>query len=179
MNITLQAITPDDKNAIVVLFNYYIENSFAAYPEEKVPEEFFDFLMRICQGYPTVSIKNSENEVLGFGMLRPYSPLSTFSQTAEITYFLKPEVTGQGIGKMVMEYLCQKGQERGITCILASVSSKNDGSLRFHEKNGFQECGRFQKIGMKHGQNFDVVYFQKFLSPENTRSESQDSLPNS
>lgn len=36
-------------------------------------------------------------------------------------------------------------------------------SINFHKKNGFIECGRFQRIGRKHGQTFDVIWMQKML----------------
>ncbi|MDH5203349.1 MAG: GNAT family N-acetyltransferase [Nitrospirota bacterium] len=163
MNFNLAPITLDDREQIIDIFNHYVENSFAAYPEQKVPYEFFDLLLNMCQGYPTTTVKDKEGRVIGFGMLRPYSPISTFSQTAEITYFLKHGFTGKGIGKTILEYLIAKGKEKGITSILASISSLNDGSINFHVKNGFTECGRFKGIGRKKGKTFDVVYFQRIL----------------
>ncbi|MHB8052899.1 MAG: hypothetical protein ACYDEZ_06390 [Methanoregula sp.] len=38
---TFSPITDTDREPIIDLFNYYIEHSFAAYPEEKVPYDFF------------------------------------------------------------------------------------------------------------------------------------------
>lgn len=163
MNFSLAPITLDDCKQIVDIFNHYVENSFAAYPEQKVPYEFFDVLLNMCQGYPTATVKDEKSRVIGFGMLRPYSPITTFSQTAEITYFLKPGFTGKGIGKTILEYLISKGKEKGITSILASISSLNDGSINFHLKNGFSEYGRFRGVGQKKGKTFDVVYFQRIL----------------
>jgi phosphinothricin acetyltransferase len=96
-------------------------------------------------------------------MLRPYSPFSTFFQTAEITYFLKPGFTGKGIGRAILEHLIIKGKEKGVSSVLASISSLNEASINFHLKNGFLECGRFRGIGRKKGKTFDVVYFQRKL----------------
>jgi L-amino acid N-acyltransferase YncA len=96
-------------------------------------------------------------------MLRPFNPIPTFSRTAEITYFLKPGFTGQGVGKAILDFLTSKGREKGLTSILASISSLNEGSIRFHLKNGFSECGRLKSIGLKNGTVFDVVYCQRML----------------
>ena len=120
-------------------------------------------LLNMCQGYPTAVARDQMNQIIGFGMLRPYSPFLTFSQTAEITYFLKPGFTGKGIGRTILEYLIAKWREKGISSVLASVSSLNKGSINFHLKNGFSECGRFRDIGRKRGKTFDVVYFQRML----------------
>ncbi len=163
MEINFAPITSDDREQIIDIFNYYVENTFAAYPDQKVPYEFFDALLNTCQGYPTVTVKDTQGNVVGFGMLRPYSPIPSFSRTAEITYFLKPGFTGQGIGKTILEHLIARARGKNLTSILASVCSLNQGSINFHQRNGFVECGRFREVGHKRGKAFDVVYFQRML----------------
>jgi phosphinothricin acetyltransferase len=163
MRITLSPIGKDDHKDVMEIFNYYIENTFAAYPEQRLPDEFLETLLMLSHGYPTVVAKADEGVVTGFGLLRPYNPLPAFSKTAEITYFLKPGFAGQGIGKAILDYLLDTGKELGINAVLANVSSLNEESIRFHIKNGFSECGRFREIGRKKGQVFDVLYFQKLL----------------
>ncbi|MDD3846064.1 MAG: GNAT family N-acetyltransferase [Syntrophorhabdaceae bacterium] len=163
MVITLSPITADDRLAVMEIFNYYIENTFAAYPEVPLPDDFLDMLLIMSNGYPTVAARTEEGVVAGFGLLRPYNPLPAFFKTAEITYFLKPEFMGQGIGKAILDYLLDMGKEKGIHSILANVSSLNEQSIQFHAKNGFSECGRLREVGQKKGRVFDVVYFQKLI----------------
>jgi len=163
MQITLSPIGKSDCKEVMEIFNYYIENTFAAYPEQRLPDEFFETLLILSHGYPTVAAKTEEGVVIGFGLLRPYNPLPAFFKTAEITYFLKPGFAGQGIGKAILDYLLDTGKKLGINAVLANVSSLNEESIRFHIKNGFSECGRFREIGRKKGQVFDVLYFQKLL----------------
>jgi L-amino acid N-acyltransferase YncA len=160
------SITPmslDNRKAVIDIFNYYIQNSFAAYPEKAVTYEFYETLLDMCHELPNGVIRNESGTVVGFGMLRPYNPISTFSTTAEITYFIKQGHTGFGLGTVLLEYLINEGINKDIKSILASVSSLNDGSMRFHKNHGFVECGRFRKIGRKQEQVFDVVYYQKML----------------
>jgi phosphinothricin acetyltransferase len=152
-----------DRNAVIDIFNYYVQNSFAAYPEKTVTYEFYDTLLKMCHGFPNGVIRNKSGTVVGFGMLRPYNPISTFSTTAEITYFIKQTRTGLGLGTALLEHLINEAKKRGIKSILASVSSLNKGSMRFHTRHGFVECGRFRNIGLKQEKVFDVVYFQKML----------------
>ena len=163
MHVKLAPMTKDNQKEIMDIFNYYVENSFAAYPENKLPYEFFEKLLQMCAGYPAIVAQDENGNILGFGMLRAYNPFPTFSQTAEITYFVKSEVTGKGIGKIMLDYLAQEGKKKGLTSILASISSLNDGSINFHIKNGFVECGRFKNVCKKKDKIFDVVYMQKML----------------
>jgi len=53
--------------------------------------------------------------------------------------------------------------KKGITNILANISSLNSRSIDFHKKNGFVECGRFKNVGRKKEQLFDTVSMQKML----------------
>jgi len=163
LNVNIEPLSKDDRKEVIDIFNYYVENSFAAYPEQKVPYEFFDNILKISEGHPALCVKDERGHILGFGMLRAYSPFPTFSQTAEITYFIKPGHTGRGLGKKMLACLLARAREKEITSIIASISSLNAGSIDFHKKNGFAECGRFREIGTKKGKTFDVVYMQKKL----------------
>ncbi|CAO0821143.1 hypothetical protein DFAR_2150009 [Desulfarculales bacterium] len=52
----------------------------------------------------------------------------------------------------------------GIDTILASISSRNDGSRRFHHRHGFEQAKCFLKVECKHGQDFDVAWMQKRMA---------------
>lgn len=161
--ITFRPITENDKKPVIDLFNYYIENSFAAYPEQKVPYEFFSLFLDACRQYPSVVAREGDGTVAGFGLLRPHNPMPAFRHTAEVTYFLRPGMTGKGIGAAMLGQLETAGRNQGITTLLASISSLNEGSIRFHARRGFSECGRFVRVGTKKGVVFDTVWMQKFL----------------
>ncbi len=163
MNVEIAQLVKDNQKEIIDIFNYYVENSFAAYPEQKLPYECFYHFLEMCEGYPAITAKDEQGNILGFGMLRAYNPFPTFSQTAEITYFIKPGYTGRGIGKRILDHLVAKAKEKGMTSIIASISSLNACSINFHKKNGFVECGRLRGIGNKRGKTFDVIYMQKML----------------
>lgn len=163
MNYTFTPITIEDRIPIIDVFNYYVENSYAAYPETKFPYEAFDRFLEMFQGFPSAAVKDENDKLIGFGFLRSYNPIPTFSQTAEITYFLDPGYTGKGIGKTLLNYLIEEGRKKGLTNILANISSLNRGSIIFHEKNGFVECGRFKNVCNKNQRHFDVVWMQRSL----------------
>jgi len=153
-------LSGEHKVEVLEIFNHYIENNFAAFFDNKVSDIFFEQLMKISEGYPRIAIKSSAGEPVGFAFLRPYSPIPTFRQTAEISYFIKAGFTRNGIGSSVLNYLVIQAGKLGIESILASVSSLNEPSINFHLKNGFIRCGTFSKVGKKMGQAFDVVWLQ-------------------
>ncbi|MFA4849882.1 MAG: N-acetyltransferase family protein [Methanoregula sp.] len=160
---TFSPLNPADGNEVIDLFNYYVEQSFAAYPEQKVPYDYFSIFLESCRNYPSVISKTPDGSVAGFGLLRAHNPMPAFRHTAEITYFIRPDLTGKGLGSQMLNYLETAGKTQQIATILASISSLNERSIRFHEKHGFTECGRFVKVGIKNGVVFDTVWMQKFI----------------
>lgn len=163
MEYTLEQMTKNDCIPVIDIFNFYVENSFAAFPENKVPYEFFDMFLEKTNGLPAVVAKTMGGEIMGFGLLRPVNPIPTFSHACEIAYFIKPEYTGRGMGHTLLDHLVEKALESDIETILACISSKNEGSIAFHRSHGFEECGRFRNICKKKGESFDVVWMQKML----------------
>jgi len=145
---------------VIGIFNHYIENGYAAYLENKVEDSFFGNFLAAAKDLPAYVAVDGDM-VVGFGMLRRYHPFPAFRRTAEVSYFIAPSMTGKGIGNILLERLTSDARERGIDSLLASISSLNEGSIRFHQRNGFQECGRFVKVGRKFGKDFDLVWMQK------------------
>jgi phosphinothricin acetyltransferase len=155
----------NDREAVVDIFNHYVEKSFAAYPEQKMPSEFFDFLLEVTQGYPAIVVKDRDagEAVVGFGFMRAYHHIETLRRTAEIAYFIRPEYTRKGLGHSIIEHFIQEAQSCGVDSLLANISSLNEQSLSFHKKMGFEQCGRFRRVGRKFGKDFDVIWMQKLL----------------
>ena len=163
MTIVLFPATSEDREGMASIFNHYVEHTFSTYTETAVSVEIFDELMAICPGYPALLARDEIGTLAGFGILRPFSIIPAFSAAAELSCFLAPGFTRSGIGSMILQALERSASALGIRSIIASASSLNEGSLRFHLKQGFRECGRLIGIGWKRGAGFDLVYLQKDL----------------
>jgi phosphinothricin acetyltransferase len=160
MAYNLEPMSDQHRRGVIDIYNYYVLNSFAAYPEQPVGYDFFDRFLQMAQGYPALVVEHEAGGVVGFALLQAFHPAVTFRRSAQITYFIRPEHTGQGLGTMILERFIEQARERGIESILAHVSSRNEGSLRFHRRRGFRECGRLRHVGKKFDQDFDVVWWQ-------------------
>ncbi len=152
-----------DADPLVEVFNQYIREGEAAFLDEPVTITFFERMRPVLAAYPSFAVRETDGTFVGFGLLRPHNPLPAFRATAELSAFLAPGWTGRGIGSELLSRLEDAALARGIRHLLAAVSSRNDGSLRFHERHGFLECGRFRGVGVRHGRHFDLVWLQKDL----------------
>ena len=99
----LEPLTEAHAGAVTEIFNQFVGSSFAAYPSAPVDESFFHRLAGLAQGYPSVAVIAPDGSVAGFGMLRRWHPADSFARTAEVTYFIRPEHTGRGLGRMMLE----------------------------------------------------------------------------
>jgi L-amino acid N-acyltransferase YncA len=160
---SIRPMTPEDRIPVMDIFNYYVSNSFAAYPEQPLGYDFYERLLASSQGYPTAILQSPHEEVMGFGLLRMYHPMSAFRQTAEISYFLEQGNTRMGLGGRLLDYLLAEGAKMNLTTIMAQICSLNEASIKFHQAHGFRECGRFLGVGQKKGTRFDVVWMQRCI----------------
>ena len=151
-----------DGQAVVNIFNYYIKNSFAAYPDRKTGHDFFVMTKQMSRGYAYYVIE-ADKKVIGFGFMSPYRSDKVFKRTAYLTYFILPDHTRKGLGKRLLNILIKAARGIGVDNMVVSISSANESSLAFHKKHGFNECGVLKRVGRKFGKDFDVVFMQRFV----------------
>jgi len=149
-----------DYSCIVDIYNYYIENSSAAFPEEVIDVKFVDSLHQSVLADSFLVLDNGEC-VVGFGFLRKFLPIENFNRTALISYFISPEYTRRGLGSLLMNELTDYANDRNIDNFIAVIASDNIQSINFHKKQGFRLCGTLNNVGVKKGRDFSIIYMQK------------------
>jgi L-amino acid N-acyltransferase YncA len=163
MNATLIRMGEAHRQGVIDIYNHFVRNEFAAYRERCLPYAAFDQFLAMTKGYPAYVVEDGAGKVLGFGFLHRWHPAECFDRTAEITYFLHHAETRRGLGTLLLQALLEEATQIGLDRILASISSRNEQSLAFHRKHGFEVCGRFKAVGRKFGHDFDVVWMMKRL----------------
>lgn len=163
VNYNIRKFIQEDKQAVIDIFNHFVVNSFAAYPENKVDFIFMDKLESLTINDSFYVLEASKNKLIGFGLLRVHHAYDVFDRAAELTYFILPEHTRKGLGSKLLNILIDDAKKAGIDTLLVHISSLNEGSIIFHGKHGFNECGRFKEIGRKKGKDFDVIWMQRFI----------------
>ena len=154
----IRGMEESDRDAVMQIFNHYAKTSFAAYPEGPLPPQFFTPLR---EGALSAIVLEGDTGIAGFGLLKPFLPFPSFRKTGMLTYFVAPEFTGTGLGTRLLKRLVEDAKKNGMKTLLANISSKNEGSIRFHRKQGFTIAGTLQGVGEKFGEPFDVVWMQR------------------
>lgn len=60
VNIEFKNMTKEYSKEVIDIFNYYVENSYVAYPESKLQYEFFKKFLEIISGYPAFVINKKK-----------------------------------------------------------------------------------------------------------------------
>lgn len=160
MEYTIRNMQEADASSVMGIYNYYVENDFAAYFDQPLPIRVFGQFQEMSRNYPAFVACDEHQNVVGFAFLHAYHSAPAFQRTAEVTHFIHYEHIGKGLGTLMLDKMVVEAVKIGVDNILASISSQNAVSLAFHKKYGFHECGRLPSIGRKFGQDFDVVYMQ-------------------
>ncbi|MFX1391011.1 MAG: GNAT family N-acetyltransferase [Promethearchaeota archaeon] len=156
----IRKVRDSDLNEVLLIFNYYIKNGFAAYPEEEVSIEFFYNIMQNSLNFYILEIKE---RIVGFAFLKNYLPYENFKLTGVLTYFIDHKYTNKGFGTLLLKKLIKDAIDHGIQVLLINLSSLNEQSIKFHKNHGFIECGRFKNIAKKFNQEFDIIWMQRNL----------------
>ena len=147
------------------IFNYYILNSMAAFSDQVVGADHFKSHWSNHRNYPFYLIQEN-NITIGFGFLSPLHLAPTMEHSVKCTYFIHPASVGRGLGKRLLELLIADGSASGAEQFFVSISSKNTISLSFHERHGFERCGRLKSVGIKNGHTFDLIWMQRSVKHE-------------
>ena len=126
MNCTFEKLNPEHRDAVIEIFNYYVKETTAAFREKAVEKEHFSKILEVTRTYPGYAIRDEANKVIGYCLLKPHLALSTFSEVAELLYFIDREYTGKGIGSSALKKLEAEARKMGIKKLLASISSENE-----------------------------------------------------
>ena len=160
MNIHFNRLTAKYKKETIDIFNYYIEHTTAAYRSEKVQYDFFENFVdeNVVSAYVAMNICN---DVIGFCMLEKYKNIRTFNELGDCMYFIKPEMTGKGVGRNMLSLIENDAKQNGIKKLVVDISDENEKSIAFHKKHGFVEYGRLKNCWRKFGRNIGIVYMYK------------------
>ena len=102
-------------------------------------------------------------EVLGWTELRAYSPRWGYRFTAETSTYVHASARGRGLGSKLQSFVIGKAREMRYRHLVAKVVSRNDQSVAFHLRHGFEHVGIQKEVGFLGNSWHDVVILQCLL----------------
>jgi len=163
--IIVRASTATDVSAITEIYGGHVLNGTGSF--ELVPPGLAEIAARrdeiLRRGMPWL-VAEADNVVVGYAYAGPFRAREAYRFTVEDSIYVRPEVGGKGIGRLLLETLLERCKEGGYKQMLALIGDSNNiGSIRLHERCGFQHAGKLKDVGVKFDRFLDVVLMQKEL----------------
>lgn len=111
----------------------------------------------------TILVATQDNLVLGWGAIKKYSERWGYNLCCETSIYLSFSATGKGYGNILQTALLKKVAEFGYHHVVVKIVASNQGSIKFHQRFGFEVVGVQKEIGFLHGSWHDVAIMQLLL----------------
>jgi len=161
--IKFQLITPNDAQAALDIYAYYVNNTSITF-ETVVPslEEFGKRIDDVSKNYPWL-VCLQDGKMVAYAFAKIHRPTGAYLWSPEVTIYVANDFQGKGIGRKLYEALFAILKLQGFYTVFAGVVVPNPKSIGLHKALGFEEIGLFKNIGFKLGSWHSAQWFQKSL----------------
>ena len=156
----------EDAEAILAIYTPYVEETTITFETQvPSPEDFQNRMAAIMEKFPYL-VAEVDNQILGSAYAHTYYARDAYDWTLELSIYVDRNRRQSGVGKALYDRLETELSQQAVVNLLACISLPNEASIRFHQKQGFEQIGHFKKVGFKFGQWRDTVWMQKRLRDE-------------
>jgi phosphinothricin acetyltransferase len=155
----------EDLAGVLAIYNDVIATTTAIFRDE--PATLEDrrewWQARAAQGFP-VLVAIEDDAVVGFASFGDFRAWPGYRYTVEHSVHVRADRRGSGVGQALMHPLIARARTLGKHVMMAGVDADNAGSIRFHERLGFERVGHLREVGFKFGRRLDLVFLQRLLN---------------
>ena len=171
---TIRPCRETDMAAITEIYAYHVLHGSASF--ETIPPSLDEMQRRradiIGRSLPYLVAEN-DGDVVGYAYAGTYRPRAAYRGTVENSVYIRHDLIGRGIGKLLLDALIRECEARDLRQMIAVIGdSAHVASIRLHERCGFRLIGVLSSVGYKHGRWLDSVLMQRALSTGNTTPPS-------
>jgi len=155
--------TVEDASAIARIHNEGIADRVATFETEpRTAVQVAAALAERGDRYPTIVVVR-DGEVVAWASAGPYRNRAAYAGVAEHSVYVARRARGAGIGRVVLDGLCQAYAERGFWKIVSRIFPENVASLALHERCGFRVVGVYRRHGRLDDEWRDCVIVERLL----------------
>ena len=177
MDITIRLATPEDAEALLGIYSYYVENTPITY-ELKCPtaEDFRNRIAKVLKAYPYLVAELDDSnlspltshpspQIIGYCYASRFRERAAYDHCVEMSIYIDKDAHHEGIGTALYEELEKRLYAQGIRNLYASITASAEPSIHFHAKHGYTKVAHFHKCGRKFDQWLDMIWMEKILHP--------------
>jgi L-amino acid N-acyltransferase len=157
----LRSARREDLDSITEIYNEAIIKTVATFDTEPKTYEDQKKWFDDHESKNPILVAELHGVIVGWASLSKWSDRCAYSDTAEISLYIREEYQGKGIGRRLIEAIIKEGKKTGLHTIIARITEGNESSLHLHQSVGFTHIGIMKEVGKKFGKRQDVHLMQK------------------
>ncbi len=156
---------PADAEGIAAIYNDAVAHTTAIWNDATVDaaDRAAWIAARQASGYPVLVAVDQGDTVVGYASFGDWRPFDGYRHTVEHSVYVRSDQRGGGIGRALMLTLIERARRLGKHVMVAGVEAGNEGSLRLHERLGFEHAGTLRQVGTKFAAWLDLTFLQLTL----------------
>lgn len=157
MEIRIESMSPDDWGDVRRIYLEGIATGDATFETDAPTWERWDATHR-----PGERFVAREGAVLhGWAALSPVSDRCVYGGVAEVSVYVAAAARGKGVGVALLRRLIDASESAGVWTLQAGIFPENRASVALHERHGFRQVGRRERIGKMKDVWRDVLLFER------------------
>ncbi len=156
---------PGDYDAVVQIYNHYVETSHATFDlaSFSVGDRVPWFGQFSESGPHRLLVARVDDSVVGFCCSTHFKSRPAYDASVETTVYVSADALGEGVGHALYDELLPQLSASGMHRAYASIALPNDASIHLHESFGFESVGVCNEVGYKFDKYWDVAIYEKRL----------------
>lgn len=155
--IALEPMTPDDWPGVRAIYLEGMATGQATFETEAPSWEHWDAAHLSFARL----VARADGGVIGWAALSPVSKREAYQGVAEVSVYVAGKRRGQGLGRRLLENLIDESERNGLWTLQAAVFSENAATVALHQRCGFREVGRRERIGKLNGVWRDTILLER------------------
>ncbi|MCK2158195.1 MULTISPECIES: GNAT family N-acetyltransferase [Exiguobacterium] len=153
----IRAMTAADYPEVGRIYKQGIQTQNATFRTEVPPFDYWDAHHHIHSRI----VAEEDGKVLGWVAISPFSSIPAYQGVAEVSLYIDEDARGKGIGTALMHAVIEASEAAGIWTLHSQIFPENTASLKLHQRFGFREVGRRERIGQLAGVWRDTILLER------------------
>jgi phosphinothricin acetyltransferase len=155
----IRTALPADVGAIRSIYGRAVIETVASL-ETEVPSEQEMFARMQARPRQPWLVAELDGVVVGYAYGGRHHARAGYRWSSDVSVYLAEGHRGQGVGRALYERLLPEIRALGYQMLFAGITLPNAASVALHEAFGFVPVGVYRDAGWKHGQWYDVGWWQ-------------------
>jgi L-amino acid N-acyltransferase len=156
---------PRDAPPIAAIYNEAVRSTVATFDTEPRSIAVQCRWLAHHDARHPVRVAEARGEIVGWSALSPWSDRRAYDGTAEVSFYVRRDWQGKGVGRRLLEEVVRSADSLGLHSVVSRIADANPVSTHLHRSLGFRSIGVMREAGFKFGRWVDVELFQRIGNP--------------